>query len=60
MYGFKTIVAALLGQHRNYLSLYVDKDYENSKNEDIKNVIKLAESRGLKVEYKEKVINKRK
>lgn len=43
---------------RKIVAIYLDNQYQNSNNEDVKNMIKLAEAKNILVEFKDKVILK--
>jgi hypothetical protein len=58
MYGFRPVISAMKGELRKIIAIYLDSQYENSNNEDVKNMIKLAEAKNIKVEFKDKVIFK--
>lgn len=58
MYGLRPVLSALNGELRKIVAIYLDNQYQNSNNEDVKNMIKLAEAKNILVEFKDKVILK--
>lgn len=58
MYGLRPVLSAMNGELRKIVAIYLDNQYQNSNNEDVKNMIKLAEAKNILVEFKDKVILK--
>jgi hypothetical protein len=58
MYGLRPVLSAMNGELRKIKAIYLDNQYQNSNNEDVKNMIKLAEAKNILVEFKDKVIFK--
>jgi hypothetical protein len=56
MYGLRPVLSAMNGELRKIVAIYLDNQYQNSNNEDVKNMIKLAEAKNILVEFKDKVI----
>jgi len=58
MYGLRPVLSAMNGELLKIVAIYLDNQYQNSNNEDVKNMIKLAEAKNILVEFKDKVILK--
>ena len=56
MYGLRPVLSAMNGELRKIVAIYLDNQYQNSNNEDVKNMIQLAEAKNILVEFKDKVI----